>query len=109
MVMPCDGIFASMAALGSFRHDANNTTVGFSFGLERGGLLYFSQRHTSYLQATLDLQATIGRLGNVSGGGELEVQAGDKLSVWVSADKSGVITLGNSNITVTMVEDLTEY
>lgn len=84
-----------------FRHSANGATVSFVIGIERAGQLFFSQR------PTLSKQPNGGDVENVSGGGQVSVLAGDKLSAWVSSDKTGIITMGNANFTIHMMEDTT--
>lgn len=85
----------------AFRHSLNNATVAFVIGVERAGQIFFSQRPTPALQSN------VSALGNISGGGQLVVQAGDKLSAWVSSDLAGTITMGNANFTTHMMEDNT--
>lgn len=84
-----------------FRHSSNGATVGFVIGVERAGQLVFSQRVTS------SKQPNGGDIENVSGGGQIVVEAGDKLSAWVASDTAGTITVGNSNFSIHMLEDLT--
>ena len=61
--------------------------------------MLFSQRPTSALQNNGSA------ISNISGGGQLDVQAGDKLSAWMASDKAGTITAGNANFTIHMMED----
>lgn len=84
-----------------FRHSSNGATVAFVIGIERAGQMTFSQRPTS------SKQPNGGDIENVSGGGQLDVKAGDKLSAWVASDTAGIITMGNSNFTIHMMDDLT--
>jgi hypothetical protein len=84
-----------------FRHSANGATVGFVIGIERAGQIIFSPRPTS------SKQPNGGDIENVSGGGQVQVLAGDKLSAWVSSSATGTITMGNSNFSIHMMEDTT--
>ncbi len=84
-----------------FRHSANGTTVGFVICIERAGQLIFSQRPTS------SKQPNGGDIENASGGGQVNVLAGDKISAWVASDTAGTITVGNSSFTMHMLDDLT--
>lgn len=101
MIIPNDGIFVVPVAYASFRHTANNATVALVFGIERAGQISFSQRPVSSKQPNL------GDVANISGGGQLPSLNGDKMSVWVASDTTGTITIGNSNVTVHMLEDTT--
>tara|TARA_R110000851_G_scaffold158030_2_gene300916 strand:+ start:2511 stop:3089 length:579 start_codon:yes stop_codon:yes gene_type:complete len=101
LIVPVHALYKSTAAWAGFRHTANNVTVAFVFGLEQGGQIFFSQRPTT------GYQAAVGVLTNIAGGGKLEALAGAKVSVWVASNKSGTLTLGNSNISIEMIEDLT--
>ena len=101
LVIHNDGVFILPIGWGGFRHSGNNATVAFVLGIERAGQILFSQRPTADSQANLD------KIDNISGGGQFEAQAGDKVSAWVASDLAGTLTVGNSNITVHMLEDTT--
>lgn len=101
VIVPVDGVYIVPVGWGGFRHAVNNASVAFVLGIERDGVIVFSQRPTAALKPNGD------RIGNISGGGQAALQAGDKLSVWVASDIAGNITLGNSNVTIQMIEDTT--
>jgi len=101
MIIPNDGLFLVPVAYASFRHSANNATVALVFGIERAGQIFFSQRPVPSKQPNL------GDVTNISGGGQINSLTGDKISVWVASDITGTITIGNSNVTVHMLEDTT--
>lgn len=88
------GIYKASIGWGNFRHTQNNATVGFVFGIERGGLISFSQRPTSSKVPNL------GDIGNISGGGTFEAEAGDKLSVWLASNISGDVKVINANVSI---------
>lgn len=94
-----DATFIVPVGWATFRHSFNNATVAFIIGVERAGQIFFSQRPTSALQANGASP------GNISGGGQLDVQAGDKISAWVASDTGGIITTDNSNFTIHMLQD----
>jgi len=101
LVIPNDGVFLVPEGYANFRHSANNATVGLLFGIERAGQIFFSPRVVS------SRQPNGGDIANISGGGKLTAQAGDKLSLWVASDTAGTINIGNSNIMMHMLEDTT--
>ncbi len=101
IIVQNDGVFIIPVGWGNFRHTLNNASVVFVLGIERDGQIIFSQRPTGGLKPNGD------KLGNVSGGGQATLQKGDKVSVWVASDTAGTITLGNSNVTIHMLEDTT--
>lgn len=87
------GTYIVSVGWGTFRHSQNNSAVAFVLGIERDGLVVFSQRPTGHRVANGS------QISNVSGGGSLDAQAGDRLSVWVATDVSGSITISNANVT----------
>lgn len=87
------GTYSVNIGWATFRHSHNNATVAFVLGIERDGIVTFSQRPTASRIANVD------KLSNIAGGGTLELQAGDKLSVWVATDTAGTITIPNANVT----------
>lgn len=101
IIVQNDGVFIIPVGWGNFRHSLNNASVVFVLGIERDGQILFSQRPTGGLKPNGD------KLGNVSGGGQSNLKKGDKVSVWVASDIAGTITLGNSNVTIHMLEDTT--
>lgn len=101
LIVPVDGVFLVPEGYANFRHSTNGATVGLLFGIERAGQLFFSPRVVS------SRQPNGGDIANVSGGGKLTAQAGDKLSLWVASDKTGTVNIGNSNIIMHMLEDTT--
>lgn len=94
-----DATFIVPVGWSSFRHQFNNSTVSFIIGVERAGQIFFSQRPTG------NLQPNGAAIANISGGGQLDVQAGDKISAWVASDTGGTITAGNANFTIHMLQD----
>jgi len=77
--------------------NANNNIVGFIFGIERAGLVSFSQRVTGERGSAQD-QAT-----NISGGGFIPgVQVGDKISVWAASSLSCNLTIYDANLGLEM-------
>ena len=96
-----DAIFIIPVGWSSFRHSLNNSTVSFVIGIERAGQITFSQRPTGVRQPNGAAMATI------SGGGQIPVQAGDKISAWVATDNNGTLTAGNANFTIHMLNDRT--
>ena len=94
-----DAVFIIPVGWSSFRHSLNNSTVSFVIGVERAGQITFSQRPTGVRQPNGAAMATI------SGGGQIPVQAGDKISAWVATDNAGTLTAGNANFTIHMLQD----
>lgn len=73
---------------------ANN--VGFIFGIERGGQIFYSPRVTGdRLNAANDRT-------NVSGGGFVNLQPGDKLTVWGCAEKASTVSIYDANLGLEM-------
>jgi hypothetical protein len=104
LVIPSNIVSAVMmapVAWAGFRHSGNGATVGFVIGIERAGQIIFSQRPTS------SKQPNGGDIENVSGGGQVSVLAGDKISAWVASDTAGTVTMGNANFTIHMLDDTT--
>lgn len=73
---------------------ANN--VGFVFGVERGGQLYFSARVTG------DRLNQQNDRTNVSGGGFVELQEGDKLTLWGCSELASTVTIYDANLGLEM-------
>lgn len=94
LVIAEDGLYIINVGWGSFRHTLNNSTVSFVLGVDDGTNINFSLRPTASEQPNGNALQTI------SGGGQARFKAGDKLSVWVASDTTGVVTLGNANLTL---------
>lgn len=94
-----DAVLIVPVGWASFRHSLNNSTVAFVVGIERAGQITFSPRPTGVRQPNGAAMATI------SGGGQISVQAGDKISAWVASDNAGTLTAGNANFTIHMLKD----
>jgi len=100
-IIPVDGVYSLPIGWAGFRHSQNNATIGFVIGIERAGQISFTPRPVS------SKQPNGGDIENVSGGGQLELEAGDKISAWVSSNVTGTVTIGNSNAILSMLEDTT--
>ena len=74
---------------------ANN--VGFTFCTERNGELYFSSRVAGGRLSDQDDRT------NISGGGFVDFEVGDKLSIWGCSELEAVITIYDANIGMEMV------
>lgn len=94
LVADTDGMYVIAVGWGGFRHTANATTVSFVLGVEDATGIALSQRPTSAEVPNGD------DIGNIAGGGRVRLKAGDKLSVWVAASKTGNVILGNANVTL---------
>ena len=97
--LPVDGVYQLPNGWATFRHSANGATVGFTLAIERDGFLAFSQRPVS------NNQANNNKLTVTSASGQLQAQAGDKMSVWIASDVAGNVTMGNSVVLINMLED----
>lgn len=75
---------------------AQNNEVGVIFGIERGGLYYYSQRATGQRMANSNAWT------NISGGGDLPLFEGDKVSVWVSSEKNADVSFYDANLGLRM-------
>lgn len=73
-------------------HSSNNATVGVAFSITRGGGTVYSDRavHTRMPAA--------GDIGHLSGGGLLQAEAGDLISIGVASDITGTISLRTSSL-----------
>lgn len=98
IVIPANGVYIAPIAWADFRHSVNGSTVGFIFAYERAGFYYFSQRPTSHRVPNG------GQVANISGGGTINAQQGDKFSLWVASDTTGTVIVNNSNITMHILD-----
>lgn len=83
-------------------HSANNTTVGIIFGLERDGVVYFSERS---VHAKMPNSDDYGHLAGIGMTGDdkdspLDVQPGDRLGIYMATDLPGMVNLYNSTVVV---------
>jgi hypothetical protein len=99
LIAETDGLYIVAVGWGGFRHTVNATTVGFVLGVEDETGIALSQRPTSAEVPNGD------DIGNVAGGGRVRLKAGDKLSVWLAASKTGNVILGNANLTLFKVSN----
>lgn len=101
LVVPDDGYY-DIDGWMNFRHTINNSTVGIVFGFEFAadpGTIVYSPRPTA-------LNTPNGnRLGLVSGGGNAQLSAGDKVTVWIASDTTGTITCPNANLRIKKYND----
>lgn len=74
----------------------NAAVIGFIFATERAGQLYFSQRVVGMRASAQDLKT------NISGGGFVEAEEGDKVSMWVASSLNTTATLYDLNISIKM-------
>lgn len=87
-----DGLYQTPHAWLDMSSTSNLNNVGFVFGIERGSQIFFSQRVTG------------GRLSNandrtnVSGGGFVNLLAGDKIYVWGCAELTGDVWVYDCNL-----------
>ena len=73
----------------------NTTTLGFLFSIERNGEYLFSGRPVGSRGFNGDNRT------NISGGGLLSnLQAGDKIGVWVASENASDITIYDCNIAI---------
>ena len=85
---------------GVFNHDQNNTVVGFTFTLERAGVWIFSPR---VVRTTME---NLGRPTILAGSGLIEqVQAGDKIRLWLAASKTGSAIVDTLSIRLRRIAD----
>ena len=105
LLLPSSGAYEIPVGWGAFRHSANNATVAMYLGIIRevAGTEYlsFGPRPISVAQPN------IGKIAMPSGGGTHDGVAGDILTVWIAADTTGTVTIGNGNVSLKMMEDLT--
>lgn len=92
-----DGVFNTPHAYIEISSSTNNNNVGFVFGIERSGSVYFSQRVTGTLVSSNTSRS------NVSGGGNVTLVADDKLSLWACSEKAADITIYDANLGLQMV------
>jgi hypothetical protein len=70
----------------------NNNNVGFIFGVERAGFINFSQRVTGSRVVSSNDRV------NISGGGNVTLEEGDKLALWGCSEKSATIKILDANL-----------
>ncbi len=85
---------AIVNAYADITHSANNTTVGATFSLERGGVSVLSSR------AVHERMPAAGDIGNLSGVGGLNVQAGDILGIALASDRTGDVSVRASSVVI---------
>lgn len=103
-IIQVPGRYKVSPAWGSMKHTANSSVVAFVFGVKYAsdGLIRFSQRPTpARLPNVTDP-------GNVSGGGIVDVDVGDELTLWLASNNTGTVTLVNANILVEMIDPTVE-
>lgn len=101
LVVPDNGYY-DVDGWMNFRHTSNNATVSAVFGVEKAsnpGTIIYSPRPTAFNTPNGD------RLGLLSGGGSLQLEAGDKLTVWVAADKTGTVICPNATLRIKKYTD----
>lgn len=90
------GFYTTPQAWLTMSSDVSNNNVGFIFGIHRGNEIYFSQRITQSEMSAGDDTT------NVSGGGFVDLEEGDKLYVYGSAERTATVTLYDCNLGLTM-------
>lgn len=77
-------------------HSSNNSSVGAVVSVERNGTTTYSPR------AVHSKATNAGDIGNISGGGVLDAQAGDILGIALASDNTGNITIASSSVVFRM-------
>lgn len=90
------GEYSTPFAWGNVAHSTNASVTGFILAIERGGQYLFSQRVTG------DRASAQGLKTNLSGGGFLDLEEGDKVSVWIASNNDGTISVHDFNLGLTM-------
>ncbi len=70
----------------------NNNNVGFIFGIERSGFIHYSQRVTGARVVSSNDRV------NISGGGNVTLEVGDKLALWGCSEKAATISILDANL-----------
>jgi len=73
-------------------HTSNGTTVGAAFSIERGGSTIFSPRSVHARMPNA------GNIGNLSGTGALDAEAGDIIGIALASDITGTISIRASSL-----------
>lgn len=73
-------------------HTNNGTTVGAAFSIERGGSTVFSPRSVHARMPNA------GNIGNLSGTGAVEAEAGDIIGLALASDVTGTISIRASSL-----------
>lgn len=89
---------AVVTAYADVAHSANNSSVGATFTVTRGGTTIFSGR------AVHARAPNAGDISNLSGVGSLEVLPGDILGVAFASDKTGDISIRASSLVAQLTD-----
>lgn len=81
--------------------DISGNNIGIIFAVERGGYYYFSQRPTGQRMQGRSLFFPDDTT-NISGGGSLDLQEGDKVSVWICSEKDATLDIYAANLGLSM-------
>lgn len=73
-------------------HTNNGTTVGAAFSIERGGSTVFSPRSVHARMPNA------GNIGNLSGTGAVDAQAGDIIGLGIASDITGTVNIRASSL-----------
>lgn len=73
-------------------HTSNGTTVGAAFSIERGGSTVFSPRSVHARMPNA------GNIGNLSGTGAVQAEAGDIIGIALASDVTGTISIRASSL-----------
>lgn len=90
------GVYETPHAYLGMSSSSNNNEVGVIFGIERGGLYYFSQRPTGARMSNAN------SLTNIAGGGDLSLMEGDKISVWIGSENNATVSVYDANLGLRM-------
>jgi len=77
---------------GVFKHDTNNTVVGFTFSRERAGDWFFSPR------VVRNTMANGNKPTELAGSGLLDLLSGDKVRLWIAGSNNGDCTVDTLSI-----------
>ena len=84
---------------GVFNHTSNNTVVGFTFSLERGGNWFFSPRVVRNTMSNGDRPTLL------AGSGVLDLLDGDKVRIWLAGSNNGTCVVDTLSIRVRKLGD----
>ncbi len=91
------GFYTTPQAWLDMASSESNNTVGFIFGIEKtDGNIYFSQRVTGSEMSNGNDRT------NVSGGGFVDLEAGDKIYVYGTSERNCILTIFDANLGLTM-------